>query len=160
MTFVFEPLVAEKDIEAAAQLMSTNDPWVALGKTYSDCLAAIRNPIAETYIVKSSGRVIGLAIIQLKGPMTGYIQTLVIQARFRGNGIGTQLIAYLEKRIHEVSPNIFMCVSDFNTDAQRLYKKLGFEVIGEIKNYVIEGHSEILLRKTIGTMKDFKAKGG
>jgi [ribosomal protein S18]-alanine N-acetyltransferase len=158
MTFVFGPLIAENDIEAAAQLMANSDPWITLGRTHEKCLTTIRNPLAETYVVKSSGKVIGLAIIQLKGALVGYIQTIVIEPRFRGHNIGSQLIAFLEQRIHEVSPNIFMCVSDFNTDAQRLYKKLGFEVIGEIKNYIMVGHSEILLRKTICAMNDFKAK--
>ena len=158
ISFIFEPLIAENDIEAAAQLMANSDPWITLGRTYEKCLATIRNPLAETYVVKSSGKVIGLAIIQLKGALVGYIQTIVIEPRFRGHNIGSQLIAFLEQRIHGVSPNVFMCVSDFNTDAQRLYKKMGFEVIGEIKNYIMAGHSEILLRKTIAPMNDFKAK--
>ncbi len=160
MTFYFEPLTTENDIEAAAQLMSNNDPWLTLGRTYEKCLAAIQNPLAETYVVKAQGKVIGLAIIQLKGALVGYIQTLVIDAHFREQSIGSQLIAFLEKRIHDVSPNVFMCVSDFNENAQRLYKRLGFEVIGEIKNYIIEGHSEILLRKTIGATNDFTPKVG
>jgi [ribosomal protein S18]-alanine N-acetyltransferase len=85
-----------------------------------------------------------LAVIQLKGALVGYIQTLVIEPRYRNLGIGRQLITFLEKRIHEVSPNVFMCVSDFNTDAQRLYQNLGYEVIGEIKNYIKEGRNSDL----------------
>jgi [ribosomal protein S18]-alanine N-acetyltransferase len=156
MTFVFEPLTAERDIEVAAELMANSEPWITLERTYEKCLVIIRNPLAETYVVRGNGRVIGLAIIQLKGALVGYIQTLVIEPRYRNLGIGQQLITFLEKRIHEVSPNVFMCVSDFNTDAQRLYEKMGFEVIGEIKNYIAEGYSEVLLRKTIGTINGFK----
>ena len=156
--FTIAPLIAEKDIETCAALMSRNDPWVTLGRTYEKCLATIKNPLAETYVVKSDGVVMGFAIIQLKGALVGYIQTLFVDSDFRGQNIGSQLITFLENRIHEVSPNIFMCVSDFNVAAQRLYKKLGFEVIGEIKNYIEAGRSEILLRKTIGAMNDFKPK--
>jgi ribosomal protein S18 acetylase RimI-like enzyme len=158
LTFAFEPLTTEQDIEAATQLMANSDPWLTLERNYQKCSAVIRNPLAETYIVKGNGQVIGLAVIQLKGALVGYIQTLVIEPRYRNLGIGRQLIAFLEKRIHEVSPNVFMCVSDFNTDAQRMYQNLGFDVIGEIKNYIKEGHSEILLRKTIGAINDFKPK--
>ena len=155
--FTITPLIAENDIETCAKLMSRNDPWVTLGRTYERCLATIKNPLAETYVVKSAdGVVIGFAIIQLKGALVGYIQTLCVDANFRGQNIGSQLITFLENRIHEVSPNVFMCVSDFNVAAQRLYEKLGFEVIGEIKNYIEAGRSEILLRKTIGAMNDFK----
>ena len=156
MTFVFAPLIAEQDIETATQLMANSDPWITLERNYEKCSAVIRNPLAETFVVKGNGQVIGLAVIQLKGALVGYIQTLVIEPRYRNLGIGRQFIAFLEKRIHEVSPNVFMCVSDFNTDALRLYQNLGFEVIGEIKNYIMEGHSEILLRKTIGAINDFR----
>ncbi len=156
--FTITPLIAENDIDTCATLMSRNDPWVTLGRTYEKCLATIKNSLAETYVVKSADVVIGFAIIQLKGALVGYIQTLFVDADFRGQNIGSQLITFLENRIHEISPNVFMCVSDFNVEAQRLYGKLGFEVIGEIKDYIEAGRSEILLRKTIGAMNDFKPK--
>jgi ribosomal-protein-alanine N-acetyltransferase len=49
-----------------------------------------------------------------------------------------------------------MCVSSFNQHAQRLYAQLGYERVGELKNYVISRHSEILLRKTIAPLTEFK----
>jgi [ribosomal protein S18]-alanine N-acetyltransferase len=158
MRFTFQPMLEEADIKAAAQLMASNDPWVTLGRTYEKCLATIRNPLAEAYVAKVDDVVMGLAIIQLKGALVGYIQTLLIAEQYRGHTLGNQMITYLENRIYEFSPNIFMCVSDFNKDAQRLYARMGYEVIGEIKNYIAEGHSEILLRKTIAAMNDFKPK--
>jgi [ribosomal protein S18]-alanine N-acetyltransferase len=158
MRFTCQPMFEEADIQAAARLMASNEPWVTLGRTYEKCLATIRNPLAESYVAKVDDEVMGLAIIQLKGALVGYIQTLLIAEQYRGHTLGNQLITFLENRIYEVSPNVFMCVSDFNTDAQRLYKKMGYEVIGEIKNYIADGHSEILLRKTIGALNDFKAK--
>jgi [ribosomal protein S18]-alanine N-acetyltransferase len=158
MRFTCQLMTDEADIQAAAQLMANNDPWRTLGRTYEKCLAVIRNPLAEVYVTKVDDVIMGLAVIQLKGALVGYIQTLLIAEEYRGHTLGNQLITFLENRIHEVSPNVFMCVSDFNTDAQRLYKKMGYEVIGEIKNYIAEGYSEILLRKTIGALNDFKPK--
>jgi [ribosomal protein S18]-alanine N-acetyltransferase len=158
MRFTFQQMLEEADKKAAAQLMASNDPWVTLGRTYEKCLATIRNPLAEVYVAKVDDVVMGLAIIQLKGALVGYIQTLLIAEEYRGHTLGHQMITYLENRIYEFSPNVFMCVSDFNKDAQRLYAKMGYEVIGEIKNYIAEGHSEILLRKTIAAMNDFKPK--
>jgi [ribosomal protein S18]-alanine N-acetyltransferase len=158
MRFTCQPMTEEADIQAAAQLMANNDPWLTLGRTYEKCLAVIRNPLAETYVAKVDDVVMGLAVIQLKGALVGYIQTLLIAEEYRGHTLGNQLITFLENRIYEVSPNVFMCVSDFNTDAQRLYKRMGYEVVGEIKNYIAEGYSEILLRKTIGALNDFTPK--
>jgi [ribosomal protein S18]-alanine N-acetyltransferase len=158
MRFTFQLMTEEADIQAAAKLMASNDPWVTLGRTYEKCLSVIRNPLAEVYVAKVDDVVMGLAVIQLKGALVGYIQTLLIVEQYRGHTLGNQMITFLENRIYEVSPNVFMCVSDFNTDAQRLYKRMGYEVIGEIKNYIADGYSEILLRKTIGALNDFKPK--
>jgi [ribosomal protein S18]-alanine N-acetyltransferase len=49
-----------------------------------------------------------------------------------------------------------MCVSSFNKDAARLYYKIGYEKVGDLKDFVIKGQSETLLRKTIGTLSEFK----
>ena len=51
-----------------------------------------------------------------------------------------------------------MCVSSFNQDAQRLYLRLGYELVGELKNYIVAGYSESLLRKTIAPLIEFKPK--
>ena len=67
-------------------------------------------------------------------------------------------MAFAEKRIFSETPNVFVCVSSFNKGAQRFYERLGYEVIGELRDYIISGHSEILLRKTIAPLTDFKKK--
>jgi ribosomal protein S18 acetylase RimI-like enzyme len=53
---------------------------------------------------------------------------------------------------------MFICVSSFNPRAQRFYRRLGYEVIGELKDYIVDGHSEILLRKSIGSLTAFRKK--
>lgn len=55
-----------------------------------------------------------------------------------------------EERILRDVPNVFVCVSSFNTEARRLYLRLGYEPVGELKDYIVAGHSELLLRKTTG----------
>jgi len=63
---------------------------------------------------------------------------------------------YVEKRILSETPNVFICVSSFNGRVQRLYERRGYEVVGELKNWIVPGHSEILLRKTIAPLTEFK----
>jgi ribosomal protein S18 acetylase RimI-like enzyme len=67
-------------------------------------------------------------------------------------------MAFAEKRILNVTPNVFICVSSFNPNAKRLYERLGYQVVGELKDYLVSGHSEILLRKTIAPLTEFKRK--
>jgi ribosomal protein S18 acetylase RimI-like enzyme len=70
------------------------------------------------------------------------------------------MVAFAEQRILKASPNVFMCVSSFNHDARRLYERLGYRVVGELTDYLVHGHSEILLRKTTGPMAGFTSGAG
>ena len=70
----------------------------------------------------------------------------------RKQGIGSKLMAFAEERIFREAPNVFLCVSSFNKEAQRFYIRLGYEQIGELKDYVVKGHSELLMRKTTGPL--------
>ena len=56
---------------------------------------------------------------------------------------------FIENEIFPTNKNLFLCVSSFNPDAQRFYTRLGYEQIGVLKDYLVEGHDEILMRKTI-----------
>ncbi len=62
------------------------------------------------------------------------------------------MIAFAEERIFQNHPNVFLCVSSFNPDARRLYERLGYEYIGELKDFIVAGHSELIYRKTLGPM--------
>jgi ribosomal protein S18 acetylase RimI-like enzyme len=42
---------------------------------------------------------------------------------------------------------VFLLVSSFNAGARALYERLGYEQAGELPDYVIDGHSEILMWK-------------
>ena len=115
-------------------------------------LTTLRDPERETYVALRDGRVVGFVIVCMQGAFVGYIQSVCVAADLRGQGIGSTLIGFAEERIFAITPNVFMCVSSFNTAARRLYVRLNYEVIGELRDYLVAGHSEILLRKTIGPL--------
>ena len=45
--------------------------------------------------------------------------------------------------------NLWLCVSGFNTDAQRLYRAHGFERVATLDGLVREGDDELLMRKRL-----------
>ena len=94
----------------------------------------------------------GLLILNLRGAFVGYIQTVCVAPEYRGRGVGTALVAFAEERIFREHKNAFICVSDFNHGARRLYERLGYRLVGELTEYVVSGHSELLLRKTRGPL--------
>lgn len=145
-------LLGESDAKACANLMSQSDPWVTLGRSYETSLRIIRDPTREVYVARDDSGLAGFLVLCMVGAFVGYIQTVAVWPDRRSQGVGTKLVAFAERRILAEFPNVFMCVSSFNHGAQRLYDRLGYQVIGELTNYIVQGHSEILLRKTIGPL--------
>jgi [ribosomal protein S18]-alanine N-acetyltransferase len=142
-------------IASCAAMMVKSDPWITLGMDYDYCLKAFEGPCKETYILQAEEQLMGFLILQTCGSFKGYIQTLFVKDGARGKGYGRRLLVFAEKRVLEFSPNIFICVSSFNIGAKSLYEKFGFEFVGELKDFVKKGFSELLFRKTHGTLIDF-----
>ena len=136
--------------------MSTSEPWVTLRRDYHLCLKMLGDPAGEVYVALLKKETVGFMILQMRGPFIGFIQTVGVKPEWRNRGIGGKLVKFAEDRIFRQTPNVFMCVSSFNKKAQKLYRRLGYEIIGELKEYVVPGHSEILLRKTIAPLTEFR----
>ena len=146
------------DFAVCARMMSAADPWITLGLGYDDCLKAFDGPFKEVFLLKKGGQIIGFVIMQTQGTFKGYIQTVCIDAAHRGAGHGTRILQFCEERILQYSPNIFICVSSFNHGAIQLYTKFGFELVGELKDFVKKGFNELLMRKTVGAIAGYKTR--
>ena len=147
---VIRRLGSDDEARECATIMSTNEPWITLRRDFDASLAAVKDPEAETYVAVEEGRVIGFVLISMQGTFKGYIRSIATRDDCRGRGVGSALIAYAEARIFQESPNVFICVSDFNDRAQALYARLGYETVGELHDFIVQGQSEWLMRKTIG----------
>jgi ribosomal-protein-alanine N-acetyltransferase len=146
------------EAETCARMMANSEPWVTLHRDYDASLKILTDSSREVYLATLNGEIVGFAILVMHGAFVGYIQSVCVAPEWRSRGIGGQLMAFAEKRIFSETPNAFICVSSFNKGAQKLYERLGYEVIGELKDYITSGHSEILLRKTIAPLTEFKKK--
>lgn len=144
-----------KQMEVCAGMMASTDPWITLGISFEQCLSALEGPCKELYILQMDGEIAGFVLLQVCGSFRGYIQTLCIDQRFRGKGLGTTLLQFCETRILKISPNIFICVSSFNKGALKLYLDFGFKLVGELENFITEGYTELLLRKTVGPINGY-----
>jgi len=61
----------------------------------------------------------------------------------------------VEERVFSETPNVFLLVSDFNSGAMKLYERLGYDEIGEFKDYITRDHSEVLMRKSLVPLTEF-----
>lgn len=148
-------LEGDADLSLCARMMAESEPWVTLGRTVESSRRNLQDSGKEVYVLKDGDRVLGFVVIDLRGPFPGYLQTVCVHPGQRGRGHGARLIAHAEARIFQESPNVFMCVSTFNPDAKRLYERLGYTVVGELSDYIVRGHGEVLLRKTRGAWSEF-----
>ena len=140
------------DCQWAARLMATSEPWLTLGRNYTDAMRLLRNRSKQCFVVLQGKERAGFLILDLNGPLGGYIQTIGVAPEKRGAGIGTAALRWAERHIFASHRNVLMCVSSFNRRAARLYRRLGYETVGPLRDYVVAGHDEILLRKTLGPL--------
>jgi len=139
----------EPEFEWCAQLMAGSEPWITLRRGIDQCRAALRRTGHELYVAREAGQPVGFILINPYGCAgSAYIASIAVAESARGKGIGTQLLTFAERQA-EGRRFIFLCVSSFNHRAQELYYSLGYQRVGEIPNYVIEGHSELLLAKRL-----------
>ena len=151
------PLNGRLEAEACARMMGASEPWVTLRRSYARSLETLTEPDKEVYIACDDRNIAGFLILDLRGPLRGYIQTVCVEPSRRGHGVGTKLIRWAEARIEQESPNVFLCVSSFNPAARRLYERLGYQLVGTLTDYLVPGHDEYLFRKTTGSWEAFRA---
>ena len=143
------------EAEACARMMAGSEPWITLGRGYEASLGVVSDPSMEVYLALWGGEIAGFVVVSMAGAFTGYVKSICTAPGWRGRGVGSRLMSFVEDRIFREAPNVFICVSDFNEGARRLYRRLGYEVVGELRDYLVSGRSEILMRKTVAPLADF-----
>jgi [ribosomal protein S18]-alanine N-acetyltransferase len=155
-SLAIKKLETKSEAEKCARITSESEPWKFLKISYDDSLKTLMNPAYETYILYDEDNVCGFVTIEMEGALSGYIKRLAVRNDLQNRSYGKLLMNFAEKRIFADKPNVFLCVSSFNKKALLFYKKLGYKKIGVLKNYLVMGHSEYLLRKTIGPLLKFE----
>lgn len=143
-------VATEEDREWSARLMAGMDPWLRLGRTYEDRMEKCRHPEYTLLIADSEQGRAGCALMHPRGVAgSPYIASIAVVPEAQGRGAGTALMNYAEEYFAEAR-HIFLCVASFNPRARALYERLGYEVVGELKDYATEGASEFLMMKRLG----------
>jgi ribosomal-protein-alanine N-acetyltransferase len=151
-------LQTSEEAEICARMMSGSEPYITLKRDYEASLKLISDPMREVYVARSGSELVGFIIVVMKGALIGYIQSICVAAEWREKGVGSELMDFAEKRILFQVPNVFLMVSSFNNGARRLYERRGYKVVGELKDFIVSGYSEIIMRKTLGPTADFVKK--
>lgn len=142
-----------EELMACAQAMSSSEPWLTYGRAAEACAAALRDPDSELYVAREGDRLVGfLSLTMRAGVFRGYVRLLFTWPERRSSGVGAELLAFAEARIFREAKNVFLCVSAFNARGRAFYARQGYELVGELPDFLAEGQAELLLRKTIGPL--------
>jgi ribosomal protein S18 acetylase RimI-like enzyme len=80
---------------------------------------------------------------------SAYLCLIGVHPNRSGAGIGSALLDGAEAAARVHSRELFLLVSDFNTAAQRFYRRHGYEQIGAIPGYVLPDVAELLFWKQL-----------
>ena len=137
------------------RMMASSAPWLTRGRGVDACARALSDATRERFIAREGNAIAGFLLLNFNGPFVGYIQAIFTAEAMRGRGVGSALLDFAEERIFKVSPNAFLCVTSFNDGARSLYERRGYEVVGVLRDFIVRGYDEILMRKTIGAIDEF-----
>lgn len=134
----------------AATIMAGSEPWITLGRTIESCRRVCGNIEYPMYVARLGGTPAGFALVNRRGVVgSPYLATLAVAAEHRGHGVGSALVAHVESVFRAEAAHLFLCVSSFNPRAHALYQRLGFQQVGELPDYFIDGASELLMHKRL-----------
>lgn len=90
------------------------------------------SPYAEGWLVEYDGQPAGYGLIAKTysnevGGLVVWLEELYISEIFRGLGLGSELIGFIENQYSGQAARFRLEVSDSNEGARRLYQKLGYE---------------------------------
>jgi ribosomal protein S18 acetylase RimI-like enzyme len=155
---VIRPLRGKKEARDCATQIAAAEPWKTINFPAEQVLLRLTNPEREVFIAEFENQIAGALILHLDGVLNGYIQTIVVFEKFQCRGFGKKLMQFAEEEIFRQSPNVFLCVAHFNEHAKKFYTQLGYQKVGELENYLQNGVTEILLRKTRGPLLEFSVQ--
>ena len=147
-----------RELRACACLMAGSEPWITLRRTSGQVFDSLKGRSREVSVAVSGREVVGAIAVSMQGVLKGYIQAVCVAPGWRGEGVGRRLVRYAEKRILAETPNVFLCVSSFNRRARKFYEELGYAKVGELKDFVVRDHSEIIMRKSTGPLAGFRTR--
>ena len=146
-------------VPACRAIVSTSDPWKRL-KESVDFPAALRDKSTRSLVCLAGAEVAGF-ILFLPSPVFargGYLRAIAVALSFRGQGVGSLLLARAETITAQHASHFFLCVSSFNRRGQAFYKSCGFRKVGSLPGLITPDASELIYWKPLKTIRSRRPK--
>jgi len=139
------------DHEWCAQLMVSSEPWITLRRDLPGCRDVLARPGTGLFVARDGNSDTPAAFILLASygfAGSPYIASIAVAPNARSRGLGSRLLEFAEQHYAE-RRHLFLLVSSFNDRAQQFYRKHGYERVGELRDYIVPGHSELIFYKSL-----------
>jgi GNAT superfamily N-acetyltransferase len=137
------------DAELLSEAFSLSQPWLTLGVSATGLKNYFLRDDAYLYryAVRVDEQLAGVICVRYPWLRGAYIELLGLLDSYRGQGIGADILRWVETETHQQSNNLWLLTSSFNQQALQFYQRQGFQQIGVVEGLVHPEHDEILLRK-------------
>jgi ribosomal protein S18 acetylase RimI-like enzyme len=139
-------------IPALARLMAGDPLWQRYGVTEAGAARRLADGLAAgatIAVAELEGAPAGFIWYVERGAFnrSGYIMLIGVEPWVRGRGVGRALMEHAETVLFAGAHDVFLLVSDFNVAAQAFYRRLGYQQVGAIPGYVVDGVTELVFWK-------------
>jgi ribosomal-protein-alanine N-acetyltransferase len=132
-----------EDVPTAHEIdkLSFTLPWPERSLRYE----VSDNPAARCWVAELDGHVVGMLVLWMIID-EAHIATLATHHEFRRQGIAKQLlVTALENAYTQGARSALLEVRAGNEAAQAMYRKFGFEVVGQRKRYYKDNNEDAVL---------------
>ncbi|MGQ0456150.1 MAG: GNAT family N-acetyltransferase [Hyphomicrobium sp.] len=140
---------AARELGAALAAIAPWSTYEISPDTMSGFLSTVEAdaPRYALYVGDAPAGVVCLRMKWLRGP---YLQTIGLLPAYQRQGIGLLVLNWFEVSARARGDrNLWIVVSDFNSDAARLYERFGFQRIGTLPDLMSDGINEFLMHKPL-----------
>lgn len=144
----------EDDIPSIAGWLPTVPLWIRYHVTTTQIETQLKQAFHRgdlLLVADIEGSANGLAWCLIGGMFgrSAYLRLLGVQNGHTGSGAGAALLQETERHAREAKQDLFLLVSNFNEDAQRFYRRQGYQQVGAIPGYVLPDVTEFLFWKSL-----------
>lgn len=137
--------------QGQARWIATLNPWREMGyepRRLGRWLGRIARAATHRVLVASDGRrTLGVIVVQPGVLLGDFIALLAVRPEAAGQGIGSALLQAVEQETFSRQRWLYVSHDASNRTAARFYRRQGFRRAARLPDMVVDGRTEILLRK-------------